>query len=273
MMVSISSLSSFAGMNVAPPRVVGQDASSGITASSSPPTYRAAEAGANLFSASISDSDRTASGLRKLLGDELERLFGALDRKTNPDDAVTRALDTLKDLLGKAADNASVSGFQIRISTVSQQLRTTDVRGADVRGADGGGTVFSSISQLSIEVGLVRDGKVAAGDVELLSFEGKALSLTDDQKQTGIVNGQFVLDDPGTSVNTAQKMAADQALERLKLVGDALAAFRRGDLGPLQTIENLFRSGTLDAESVRALSSARDVTQSAVFPRSFSLEV
>ena len=269
-MVSISSLSSFAGMNVAPPRVVGQDASSGITASSSssPPTYRAAEAGANLFSASISDSDRTASGLRKLLGDELERLFGALGRKTNPDDAVTRALDTLKDLLGKAADNASVSGFQIRISTVSQQLRTTDVRGAD-----GGGTVFSSISQLSIEVGLVRDGKVAAGDVELLSFEGKALSLTDDQKQTGIVNGQFVLDDPGTSVNTAQKMAADQALERLKLVGDALAAFRRGDLGPLQTIENLFRSGTLDAESVRALSSARDVTQSAVFPRSFSLEV
>ena len=262
-MVSISSLSSFANVQVAQPRVVGQDASPRITASSPLPTYRSAEAGGNLFSASISETDRTASGLRKLFGGELERLFGALDRKNDPDSAVSRALGSLKDLLGKAADDSSVSGFQIRISSVSEQLRTED----------GDRNVFSSISQLSIEVGLVRNGKVAAQDVELLSFEGKALSLTDEQKQTGIVNGQFVRDDPAASASKVQKMAADQALERLKLVNDALAAFRRGDFGPLQNIENLFRSGTLNTESVRALSSARDVTQSKVFPGSFILEV
>ena len=119
----------------------------------------------------------------------------------------------------------------------------------------------------------MRDGKVAAEDVELLSFEGKKLPLTDGQKQTGIVTGRFVLDDPAAVSNKAQATAADQALERLKLVSDALAAFRRGDLGPLQNIENLFRGGTLDAESVRALSSAKDVTKSAVFPGSGILDV
>ncbi|MEQ8333433.1 hypothetical protein [Nisaea sp.] len=264
-MTSISSLSSFTNVQVAQPRVVGQDASarSTGTGTSSSPGYRTAESGANLFAASISESDRTTTGLQDLLGGELEKLFGAIDRKNDPDDSVSRALDNLKDLLAKAAEDPSVSGFQIRISSVSQQLRTDE----------GAGNVFSSISQLSIEVGLVRDGKVAAEDVELLSFEGKKLSLTDEQKQTGIVTGRFVLDDPAAVSNKAQAAAADQALERLKLVSDALAAFRRGDLGPLQNIENLFRGGTLNAESVRALSSAKDVTQSAVFPGSGILDV
>lgn len=262
-MISISNLSSFTNVQVAQPRVVGQDATAKSTSSSSTPTYRPAEAGANLFSASISESDRTTTGLQGLLGGELEKLFGALDRKNDPDGSVSRALDSLKDLLGKAADDSSVTGFQIRISSVSQQLRTDE----------GAGDVFSSISQLSIEVGLVRDGKVAAEDVELLSFEGKALPLTEAQKQTGIVNGRFILDDPAAVSNKAQATAADQALERLKMVSDALAAFRRGDLGPLQNIESLFRGGTLDAESVRALSSAKDVTKSAVFPGSGILDV
>lgn len=263
-MTSISNLSSLTKLQVAQPRVVGQDATSKSSASSSSsPTYRTAETGNNLFSASITDGDRTTAGLQELLGGELEKLFGALDRKNDPDGSVSRALDSLKDLLGKAGEDPSVSGFQIRISSVSQQLRTDD----------GGGNVFSSISQLSIEVGLVRDGKVAAEDVELLSFEGKKLPLTDAQKQTGIVTGRFVLDDPAAGSNKAQATAADQALERLKQVSDALAAFRRGDLGPLQNIESLFRGGTLDAESVRALSSAKDVTQSAVFPGSGILDV
>ncbi|MEO9904603.1 hypothetical protein [Nisaea sp.] len=263
MMTSISSLSSLTKVQVAQSRVVGQDATSKSTAASSLPTYRTAETGNNLFSASISEGDRTTTGLQELLGGELEKLFGALDRKNDPDASVSRALDSLKDLLGKAGEDPSVSGFQIRISSVSQQLRTDE----------GGGDVFSSVSQLSIEVGLVRDGKVTAEDVELLSFEGKTLSLTDEQKQTGIVTGRFVLDDPAASPNKAQETAADQALERLKLVSDALAAFRRGDLGPLQNIENLFRGGTLNAESVQALSSAKDVTQSAVFPGSGILDV
>ncbi|WP_323798291.1 hypothetical protein [Nisaea sp.] len=263
-MTSISNLSSLTKLQVAQPRVIGQEATSKSSASSSSsPTYRTAETGNNLFSASISDGDRTTAGLQELLGGELEKLFGALDRKNDPDGSVSRALDSLKDLLGKAGEDPSVSGFQIRISSVSQQLRTDD----------GGGDVFSSISQLSIEVGLVRDGKIAAEDVALLSFEGKKLPLTDAQKQTGIVTGRFVLDDPATASNSTQATAADQALERLKLVSDALAAFRRGDLGPLQNIESLFRSGTLDAESVRALSSAKDVTKSAVFPGSGILDV
>lgn len=261
-MTSISSLSSYTNVQVAQPRVVGQDATAKTTATSSSPTYRTEEAGANLFSASISEGDRTTAGLQDLLGGELEKLFGALDRKNDPDGSVSRALDSLKDLLAKADEDSSVTGFQIRISSVSQDLRTDD----------GAGSVFSSISQLSIEVGLVRDGKVAAEDVELLSFEGKALPLTDEQKQTGIVTGRFVLDDPAAT-KTVQNTAADQALERLKLVSDALAAFRQGDLTPLQNIESLFRSGTLDAESVRALSSAKDVTQSAVFPGSGILDV
>ncbi|WP_339855166.1 hypothetical protein, partial [uncultured Nisaea sp.] len=150
-MISISNLSSFTNVQVAQPRVVGQDATAKSTSTSSTPTYRPAEAGANLFSASISESDRTTTGLQGLLGGELEKLFGALDRKNDPDGSVSRALDSLKDLLGKAADDSSVTGFQIRISSVSQQLRTDE----------GAGDVFSSISQLSIEVGLVRDGKVA----------------------------------------------------------------------------------------------------------------
>ena len=77
-MISISNLSSFTNVQVAQPRVVGQDATAKSASTSSTPTYRPAEAGANLFSASISESDRTTTGLQDLLGGELEKLFGAL---------------------------------------------------------------------------------------------------------------------------------------------------------------------------------------------------
>lgn len=267
-MTSISEFSSLQKLTLPEPRIVGPSTAktpSKTAESGAPlPAFRSA-VGTSAFSASITAGARTASGLRELLGGELETIFAALNKGVAPGGFVADALDSLKDLTEKALEDPNVTGLQIRISSVNQQFRA----------ADGEGAVLSSISQLSIEVGLVREEKVAAADVELLSFEGKKLSLTETQKQTGIVSGLFTLDDESAQgpANEAQATAVEQALERLRLVNDALAAFRRGDLRPLQEIENLFRGGTLDAETVRALSKANDVTESKVFPGSGVLDL
>ncbi|UUX48522.1 hypothetical protein NUH88_14005 [Nisaea acidiphila] len=264
-MTSISDLSSLSRLTLPEPRAVGP--SSGATAgkTSALPSYRTAGAGFSGFSAEISSVARTSGGLQEIFGGELEKIFGALNKRGDADAFLEEAFGSLKDLTQKALDDPSVTGVQIRIASVSQQFRSPD----------GERAVFSSVSQLSIEVGLVRDGKVAAEDVELLSFEGKKLSLTDEQKQTGIVSGLFTRDDESAEnpPNKAQATAIEQALERLKLVNDALAAFRRGDIRPLQEVENLFRGGTLDAETVRALSKSKDVTGSQVFPGSGILDL
>jgi len=265
-MTSISSLSSLFRPTPPEPRTVGTSETSGTARgeqSASLPAFRTA--GPVAFSAPVTSETRTQGALEELLGSELGTIFGALSKRGDSEAFLKEALDSLKDLTQKALEDPSVSGIQIRISSVSQQFRA----------ADGEGAVYSSISQLSIEVGLVRDGKVAAGDVELLSFEGKKLALTEAQKQTGVVSGLFRIDDAGEDgpPNSAQATALEKALERLRLVNDALAAFRRGDLRPLQEVENLFRGGTLDAESVRALSSAKDVTESKVFPGSGILDL
>ncbi|WP_193187690.1 hypothetical protein [Nisaea sediminum] len=262
-MTTISSISSLFRPTPPEPRTVGTSGTARSEQSAPLPTFRTANPVA--FSASVTSETRTQSGLENLFGSELETIFGALNKRGDSEAFLKEALDSLKDLTQKALEDPSVSGIQIRISSVSQQFRS----------ADGEGGVFSSISQLSIEVGLVRDGKVAAADTELLSFEGKKLALTEAQKQTGIVSGLFTIDDKEaeTAPNKAQAAAIEKALERLRLVNDALAAFRKGDLRPLQEIETLFRGGTLDAETVRALSKAKDVTGSKVFPGSGILDL
>ncbi|WP_420402259.1 hypothetical protein [Nisaea sp.] len=262
-MTSISALPSL--LRATPPeaRTVGSSVTARGEQPAALPTFRTATPVA--FSASITSESRTQGALEDLLGSELGTVFGALNKQGDSEAFLEEAFDSLKDLTQKALEDPGVSGIQIRISSVSQQFRSNDREGA----------VSSSVSQLSIEVGLVRDGKVSAGDVELLSFAGKRLPLTDAQKQTGVVSGLFSIDEPTAQdePNKAQATAVEKALERLRLVNDALAAFRRGDLRPLQEIETLFRGGTLDAETVRALSKAKDVTESKVFPGSGVLDL
>lgn len=262
-MTSISALSSLFRVTPPEPRTVGTSGTARGEQQAPLPTFRTASPAA--FSASVTAEARTQGGLEKLLGSELETIFGALNKRGDAEAFLKEAFGSLKDLTQKTLDDPSVSGIQIRISSVSQQFRS----------ADGEGAVFSSVAQLSIEVGLVRDGKVSAGDVELLSFEGKKLPLTEAQKQTGIVSGLFTIEDKDAQggSNKVQATAVEKALERLRLVNDALAAFRKGDLRPLQEIETLFRGGTLDAETVRALSKAKDVTESKVFPGSGILDL
>ena len=54
----------------------------------------------------------------------------------------------------------------------------------------------------------------------------------------------------------------------MRLVQDALGAYRKGDTRALEEVEKFFRSGTLDAGAVRAISDVRGNNQTVFFPGS-----
>lgn len=260
-----SGLGTSSSVEVGQPRQIGPKTDGATTiGTSAAADSRLAGSGPRLFSFNFTDGERTPAALRERLSDELGKIFGAIDRKAG-DASTEAALDSLGDLVRRAAADPGVTGIEIRISNVSRLFRNQD----------GAGEVYSSVSQFAVEVGIARAGKVAAGDVELLGFDGKRLSLSAAEKRTGIANGTYRIEDGAAkdgAVRKVQDDATKQALERLRLVSDALAAFRRGDTEPLQRIETLLRGGTLNAEAVRALSSAKDVTQAKVFPGSGIIE-
>lgn len=178
-------------------------------------------------------------------------------------EALETALSSVSGLIDAAAEGADVTGVQLRLTSVVRSF------GAE----DGDEAAYGSVTGFAIEVGLVRGSRVNAEDAQLVGLGGERVDLSVEQRRTGIVDGLYRIQDEapfGEEVarlrgeNKAQVEALRNALDRLRLVQDALSAYRNGDTRALEEVEKFFRSGTLDAGAVRAISDVRGTNQTVV---------
>jgi hypothetical protein len=223
----------------------------------------ASASGPSIFAVDLSTVGRNRTDIGDALSGSLKDLLEVFQGRGKAGEAVETALATAAELIGVAADDSAVSGFQLRVASVVRSF-----------GAEGDGkAAYGSVTGFAIEIGLVRGGRVNAEDVRLLGFSGDDIGLSAEQRRTGIADGVYrVLDKAPAEVksaiprgqNKAQLEALKNALDRLALVQDALSAYRRGDARALEEVEKFFRSGTLDAGAVRALSDVRGTSQTVV---------
>jgi len=218
---------------------------------------------ASTFSVDLTATGKATSDVGEVLSGTFEELLGIFHGASKVGAQVEKALSSVADLIDRASEGADVVGVQVRVASV---VRTF--------GAEGGnGATFGSVSSFAIEVGLVRGDRVNAEDVAVLGFEGEKCDLSVEQRRTGVANAIYRVQDntlfgdelaAAEGQNKAQAEALQIAIERLRLVQDALAAFRKGDTRALEDVERLFRSGTLDAGAVRAISQGRGSDEAVV---------
>jgi hypothetical protein len=227
-------------------------------------TFRPASgAEAPLFTVDLTAVGSDRESIRGALSETLEELLGIFHGRGDSGAALETALSSVSDLIDAAAKDPDVVGVQIRLASVVRSL------GAE----NGDEAVYGSVTGFAIEVGLVRGQRVNAEDVQLIGLGGEKLDLTNDQRQTGIRDGLYSIQEKAPfgeelaklrGENKAQVEALRNALDRLRLVQDALSDYRNGDTNALEDVEKLFRSGTLDAGAVRAISDVRGTNQTVV---------
>jgi hypothetical protein len=208
----------------------------------------------------IGDGRKDVAGA---LSGSLEELLEIFHGRGKAGEALETALSSVSDLVDAAAGDSDVVGIQIRLASVVRSF-----------GAENGDEAsYGSVTGFAIEVGLIRAGRVSAEDVELVGLAGEHLELNVEQRRTGVVDGVYRIQDKAPfgealakvrGENKAQVEALQNALDRLRLVQDALSDYRNGDTRALEGVEKLFRSGTLDAGAVRAISDVRGPGQTVV---------
>lgn len=163
-------------------------------------------------------------------------------------EGVTAIVDRVIGEISKTLDEAEAKGEDVAV-----QFR---IAALDVSVADGGNT-FASIRQFALEVGIARDGKVAAEDTRVLATDGRSLGLSQQQIRAGLTTGNYARVDTGStdgnlSDAARERLAAARAgLQRVKAVQDALTAFRQGDEVPLRDLfEGKGSSSSGDAGSL-----------------------
>jgi len=93
-------------------------------------------------------------------------------------------------------------------------------------GTDGGFGAAASVRGFGVEVGIVRDDKVAAADVEVLDIDGRAAGLSKGAKAAGIQAGRYTLSvDLPTPRQDGSVAGAEVALARLAMVRSAMDMF------------------------------------------------
>jgi hypothetical protein len=201
------------------------------------------------------------------LAGTFEDLLEIFNGKGRAQEALESALSSVSDLIDTAAGDTDVVGVQLRVVSVVRSFGTEN----------GDDAAYGSVTGFAIEVGLVRDGNVSAEDVQLVGLSGEPIDLSGEQRRTGVVDGLYQVQDKAPFAdelatlrgeNKAQVEALKNALDRLRLVQDALGAYRKGDTRALEEVEKFFRSGTLDAGAVRAISDVRGNNQTVFFPGS-----
>lgn len=167
--------------------------------------------------------------------DRLRQAIEAVASAFASGEGVTAIVDRVFGEISKTLDEAEAKGEEVAV-----QLRIASL---DVSVADGaGGSTFASIRQFALEVGVARNGKVAAEDTRVLATDGSSLGLSQQQIRTGLTSGNYARVDTGSSdgklSDAARKRlaAARSGLERVKAVQDALAAFRLGNEAPLRDL-------------------------------------
>ncbi|HZH26872.1 MAG TPA: hypothetical protein VEY95_06770 [Azospirillaceae bacterium] len=162
-----------------------------------------------------SDGTLAASTL-KITGDTLDtgklretlgKILGQFHKGEALTSAVDSAMESLKGLQEKVKGGKAV---EFRIVGLDTSY-----------GADGAFGAAASIRGYGVEVGIVRDGRVAATDAQVLGIDGRAAGLSKDAKAEGIRSGRYTLtEDLSKSRNSVSIPGADIALARLEMIRD-----------------------------------------------------
>lgn len=216
-----------------------------------------------VFALDLTGAGAERANISDALAGTFEELLEIFHGRGKAGEALESALASVSELIDKAAAGADVVGIQIRVASVARSFGEED----------GDGASYGSVTGFAIEVGLVRGQRVNAEDVRLVGLAGERVELSVEQRRTGVVDGFYRIQDDapfGEEVtrlrgeNKAQVEALRNALDRLRLVQDALKSYRNGDTRALEDVEKLFRSGTLDSGAVRAISDIRGPSQTVV---------
>jgi hypothetical protein len=158
---------------------------------------------------------RDEAGLRGLLRGRLEGMLGVFHK--DPDrlrEVADRAVSALEGQIGKARETG-VDAVQFRLGT----LRTS--YGPGLR-----------VDQTVIEVGLVRDGRVAGADAAVLGLDGRGTGLDEASTGRGVASGVF---SRAAELPLDARAESDQlrsmraALEKIKASQEAFRTARRDD--------------------------------------------
>ena len=218
---------------------------------------------ASVFAVDLRATGRETEGVGEALSGTFEELLEIFHGNGKASEALENALSSVSDLIDAAGEDADVLGVQLRVTSVVRSF------GAE----NGEDAAFGSVTGFAIEVGLVRGDRVSAEDTRLVGLAGDLIDLNVAQRRTGIVDGVYQIQDKAPfsdelaafqGQNRAQVEALRNALDRLALVQDALKSYRNGDTRALEEVEKFFRSGTLDAGAVRAISDVRGTSQTLV---------
>jgi hypothetical protein len=238
--------------SIGPPRLAASD------------NFRtASQAGTSAFALDLTDVGSGRDDISNALSGTFEELLEIFHGQGKAGAALETALKSVSALI-EAAGDSDVVGVQLRVASVIRNFGAENDDGA----------VFGSVTGFAIEVGLVRGGHVSAEDVQLVGLGGERVDLSVEQRRTGVVGSLYRIQDNAPfgeelealrSENKAQVEALRNALDRLRLVQNALSDYRNGDTRALEEVEKFFRSGTLDAGAVRAISDVRGTSQT-VFP-------
>lgn len=198
-------------------------------------------------------SDRSESAIVQAFRDALTDVFEPFHKDEGAlDGAVDAALEGLSDLVKKAIENNEYAGVQARIASIYRSFGGEDSK--DTPGFERAG----SISEFAVETGLVKDDKVARDDVGLVTLAGSWISMPEAHLRAGLIGGLYrapgSLGSKGSDEDNGALHEIRAALERLREVQQALAAYRKGDNGPL---ERLIRGDTAADRALDTLGKLR----------------
>jgi len=222
-------------------------ASSTSTASASStavaPTQRAADASGAVKLEFTAGQPRTADTVRDQLRGKIDQALGGIYKdKDQRAKATDESLKTLAPQIEKAAASKDVSGIEIRMSTVEQNVGSA-----------------TSIRGLGVEVGLVRDKKVSSADTTVLDYQGKSAGLTGAETAKGLAKGSYShqgeASSPGaTDAASVALSKARGALSKVQQTTDALQAYRNGDNSKLDALRAQIQGGGGSASQTQSTS-------------------
>jgi hypothetical protein len=235
-MVAITSFQSmFQTTSTAKTATTAATSSTSASASSSTavgPTQRASDASGAVKLEFTAGQPRTADTVRDQLRGKIDQALGSIYKdKDQRAKATDESLKTLAPQIEKAASSKDVSGIEIRMTTVEQNVGSaTNIRG------------------LGVEVGLVRDKKVSSADTAVLDYQGKSAGLTGSETAKGLAKGAYshqgeASSASATDAGSAALSKARSALSKVQQTTDALRAYRNGDTSQLDALRAQLQGG------------------------------
>jgi hypothetical protein len=231
-MVAITSFQSmFQTTSTAKTATTAATSSTSASASSSTavaPTHRASDASGAVKLEFTAGQPRTADTVRDQLRGKIDQALGSIYKdKDQRAKATDESLKTLAPQIEKAASSKDVSGIEIRMTTVEQNVGSaTSIRG----------------------LGVVRDKKVSSADTTVLDYQGKSAGLTGSETAKGLAKGTYTHQGEASSASateagSAALSKARSALSKVQQTTDALRAYRNGDTSQLDALRAQIQGG------------------------------